>query len=96
MNRSGHQHGRGEAILGIWLALFPEKYIYIYIYMSISLFLYPSLSCNTSTLPFSTYITMVDEIEYIRSVPIHIKASEIHPFLFRPMLAFTLVPDTGN
>ena len=86
MNRSGHQHGRGEAILGVWLALFPEKYIYIYIYRRSFL---PHFSPSLTLLfflwqdhnPPSIHSCRVGEIEYIRSIPIHIKASEIHPLI---------------
>jgi len=30
MNRAGHQHGRGEAILGIWPGPCPKKYTYMH------------------------------------------------------------------
>lgn len=85
MNRSGHQHGRGEAILGVWLALFPEKYIYIYTHVRSSPTSPPrwlsfSFSGKT-TIHLLSYSCRVGEIEYIRSIPIHIKASEIHPLI---------------
>ena len=85
MNRSGHQHGRGEALLGVWLALFPEKYICTFVPLFFSpyrLSLFLSRRATTYPLSISCAISVVGEIENIQSsIPIHIKASEIHPLI---------------
>lgn len=92
MNRSGHQHGRGEAILGIGPVLLSEKYItegYLHLPWPLQCLPIFSVTCGLGEMAIQYVPTSTTSVSSRIKVSRQIQKSYLR---FEPITVFTVVP----